>query len=123
MLSPDAVVIRIHPLGVVQDAGTKIVLVATSVLVLTVATMAVGVEMGVSVMSAATVNVAVGKFSEMVGGMGVGVACDGKVSARASEMPPITRITERRAMMTPLPSCRKGCIISPWPFWRGAGAR
>src|SRR5215212_1799503 len=122
MLSPDVVVIRTHPFGVVHEAWTKSVLVATSVLVFSVAMMAVGVAMGVSVIRGATVNVAVGKFSEMVGGMGVGVACDVNVSARASEMPPITRITERRAMMTPLPSCRKGCIISPWPFWRGEGA-
>ncbi len=66
------------------------------------------------------VNVAVGKFSEMVGGIGVGVACAGRVSASAREMPPMTSKTDMMAMITPPPSCRKDCINSPSIFGRGA---
>jgi hypothetical protein len=75
-------------------------------------------SVSVSLLTTITVDVAVGKSNEMVGGMGEGVARDGSVSARAREIPPITKITERRAMMTPPPNCRKDCIISPLLFWR-----
>ena len=82
----------------------------------------VGVAVGVSLTDGETVYVAVGNINEIVGGIGVGVACEGRFSERASEIPPITRITEMRAMMTPLPNCRKFCIISPYVSWRSATA-
>ncbi len=104
---------RIHPDGGVQDACTNRVLVGKSVSVALGVMICVNDAVGVSLRGAETVNVAVGKLKETVGEIGVGVACDGSDSDRASEIPPITKITETRAMMTPPPNCRKFCIISP----------
>src|ERR1044071_8862441 len=116
---------RTHPDGGVQDAWTKSVFVGKGVSVALgkVGCISVNDAVGVSLSEAATVNVAVGKLNEVVGEIGVGVACGGSVSERASEMPPITKITETRAMMTPPPNCRKFCIISPLSSWRSAIAR
>jgi hypothetical protein len=60
--------IRVHPEGAVQDVGTKSVLVGKSVSV-TLTMVGVAVAEGVSVPIDATVNVAVGKSNEMVGGI------------------------------------------------------
>lgn len=106
---------RIQPEGGVQvtgTVGTNNVLVRKGVSVCETVAVVVSLRIG------EIVNVAVGKSSESVGAMADGVACAGNVSARASEMPPITRITETRAIMTPPPNCRKDCIIFPLSFWR-----
>lgn len=73
MLSPDLVVIRIHPLGGLQVGGTKIVLVAIDVLATVCVAVSVRAVVGVSLMTA-RVKVAVGKSSEMGEGSGDGVA-------------------------------------------------
>jgi hypothetical protein len=57
------------------------------------------------------VAVGVGKLWGNVGGICVGVAGGGRVSARDKNTPPITRITEKMATITPAPSCRKNCIL------------
>lgn len=64
---------RCHPLGGVHEICTKAVLVGKSVSVM-LTMIGVTVEDGVSLTSAAAVNVAVGKSNETVGDMGVGVA-------------------------------------------------
>src|SRR5215216_3828810 len=114
---------RIQPDGGLHETWTKRVLVAKGVSVANGVLVCVCVEVPVSVRMDAAVNVAVGNSNEVVGAIGVGVACDGSVSARAREIPPITRTTETRAIMTPPPNCRKFCIISPLFFWRWVAAR
>jgi hypothetical protein len=122
MVSPVDVKMRSQPEGAVQAMEMVVGMVGTNT-VLVRKGVGVCATVGVSLTIAETVNVAVGISSEIVGGMVVGVACDGKVSARASEIPPITKITETRAMMTPPPNCRKDCIISPLYSWQLAKAR
>jgi hypothetical protein len=58
------------------------------------------------------VIVGVGKLNGNVGGIWVGVAGGGRVSARERKIPPMTKITEKIAMITPPPNWRKACMIS-----------
>jgi hypothetical protein len=73
-VSPDAVKMRSHPLGGVQDACTKSVFVGKRVSVTLMVGVSVTDAVAVSLRIDASVNVAVGNSNEMVGGMGVGVA-------------------------------------------------
>jgi hypothetical protein len=123
MVSLEVVVMRIQPDGVMQEICTKSVLVAKAVSVAEGRGVMLGVVVGDADITAEPVKVAVGKSREIVGGMGVGDACGGRVSAKASEMPPITNNMEMRAMRTPPPNCRKDCIIYPSTSGREAGAR
>ena len=102
MVSLAPIATGIHPEGGLQEACTKSVLVAKAVSVGIAVNVAVVVS--VSANESEGVNVAVGKLSEIVGGIGVGVAWGGIVSARAREMPPITSNTEMMAMITPPPN-------------------
>ena len=54
--------------------------------------------------SEVTVAVGVGKLRGSVGGICVGVAGEGRVSARERNIPPRTRTTEAIAIKTPTPS-------------------
>src|SRR6476659_5482436 len=75
---------------------------------------AVSVSLGRAVICEA-VAVGVGKLNGKVGGMSVGVAAGGRVSARERKIPPMTRITETIAMITPTPNWRRACMLnSPW---------
>ena len=72
-------------------------------------TVAVGEGEAVSVVvavntSEVTVAVGVGKLSGSVGGICVGVAGAGKLSARERKIPPRTKITEAIAIRTATPS-------------------
>ena len=62
---------------------------------------------------AVMVAVGVGKLNGSVGGIFVGVAGGGKLSAKERKTPPKTKITETIAMMTPAPNWRRDCIITP----------
>jgi hypothetical protein len=57
-----------------------------------------------SMVAMVTVGVGVGKLCGSVGGIWVGVAAEGRLSARDRKMPPITSITETTAMITPAPN-------------------
>src|SRR5215207_4952210 len=122
MVSLVDVIMRSQPEGGMQVMGMAVEIVGTNNVLVKKGVGVCG-AVAVSLTIAEIVNVAVGKSSDIVGGMVVGVACDGSVSARASEIPPITKITETRAMMTPPPNCRKDCIISPLYSWQLAKAR
>jgi hypothetical protein len=50
------------------------------------------------------VTVGVGKLDGNVGGMSVGVAAAGRFSANERKIPPMTKITETMAMITPTPN-------------------
>ncbi len=76
-----------------QTVGGKEVFVGTRVIV------SVGVSLCVDMM----VAVGVGKLNGNVGGICVGVAGAGNVSASERKIPPITKMTETIAMMTPTP--------------------
>jgi hypothetical protein len=104
-------VIRIHPEGGVQIVGGRDVCeaIGRADAVSEGSIVSVGVSLGRTVM---IVAVGVGKLSGNVGGMGVGVAGVGKVSARERKIPPMTKITEKIAMITPAPNWRRACIIS-----------
>lgn len=87
-------------------------------------TVSVNVSLG-RVAICVVVAVGVGKLNGNVGGIRVGVAGDGRVSARERKMPPMTKITEKIATSTPAPNWRRACIISsPRPlqmnFWQSA---
>src|SRR5512141_3011126 len=99
----------VQPDGWLQAGCTYRVLVAKGVSVGTAMIVAVEVSVETSTAVGEAVKVAVGNSREIVGGIGVGVACEGRLSDRAREMPPMTRITETSAMMRPLPNCRKDC--------------
>jgi hypothetical protein len=74
IVSPDDVIMRSHPAGVVHEVGTKSVFVGMRVSVMPTM-VGVTVADAVSLTSCdATVYVAVGKSNEMVGGIEVGVA-------------------------------------------------
>ena len=89
----------------VNNATAIVVAVVVAVVV------SVGVSLSWVAVSSASVDVGVGKLSGRVGGIWVGAVDGGRVSARASEMPPSTKTTETMAMMTPPPNWRKACII------------
>lgn len=57
------------------------------------------------------VAVGVGKLRGKVGGICVGVAGEGRFSARERKIPPMTKITEKIAMITPAPNWRRACIL------------
>lgn len=85
-------------------------------------TVSVSVSLGRTV---TTVAVGVGKLNGKVGGISVGVAGEGRVSARERKIPPMTKITEKIATITPPPNWRQDCIInSPHSlqvnFWQSA---
>jgi hypothetical protein len=92
----------IQPGGALQETCTYSVLVAKGVSVTIPGRVAVAVAD--SARRGKAVLVAVGKSSEIVGRIGVGVAWAGRVSARASEMPPMTSNTDMMAMITPPPN-------------------
>lgn len=105
---------RIHPGGGVHAVGdtTEIVGEGDAVSVTAVVCSA-----------GACVNVGVGKLSGSVGGICVGVAEVGKVSASERKIPPRTNTTETIAMMTPPPNWRRACMASSpvilrVHFWR-----
>jgi len=107
-----------HPTGGLHTTGTRGVF--NKVLVAEGEGMAVGVAVGVSLSTGEAVGVGVGKLSGSVGRICVGVEAGGSVSARASMIPPTTKITEIIAMMTPIPNWRSDCIISS-PYQQRAG--
>jgi hypothetical protein len=93
---------RIQPAGGVQDPGdATMASAAVAVPVIVGSAEAVGVSVSGKLM---VVAVGVGKLCGNVGGICVGVAGGGRVSARDKKMPPITRITEKIATITPPPS-------------------
>jgi hypothetical protein len=105
MVSLEDVLTRIHPEGGTHGAATAVVAWVV----------VVGDGEAVSVVVAVrtrevTVAVGVGKLNGRVGGIWVGVASAGRLSARERKIPPSTRITEAIAIKTPTPSCRKACI-------------
>jgi hypothetical protein len=54
-----------------------------------------------------------GRLNGSVGGMRLGVAAGGSVSARERKIPPTTRMTEKIAIITPPPNWRRFCMINP----------
>jgi len=72
---------------------------------------AVGVAVGVSLCALAREGVIVGKFSCKVGGICVGVARDGNVSASDRKIPPTTRTAETSPMIIPTLNWRIGFMI------------
>ena len=78
----------------------------------TVVGVPVGVEVGVSLCAFASDGVMVGKFSCKVGGICVGVAREGNVSARDRKIPPITRMAEINPMVIPTLNWRKGFMAT-----------
>jgi hypothetical protein len=54
-----------------------------------------------------------GRLNGSVGGIRLGVAAGGSVSARERKIPPTTRMTEKIAIITPPPNWRRFCMISP----------
>jgi hypothetical protein len=83
----------------------------------------VGICVGVSVACVAVtegdgdavsmVAVGDGRLNGSVGGISVGVAAGGNVSARERKIPPTTRMTEKIAIITPPPNWRRFCMINP----------
>ena len=63
---------------------------------------AICVTVGVSLCASAREGVMVGKFNGKVGGIGVGVAGEEKVSAIARKMPPMTRMAEAMPIIIPM---------------------
>ncbi|HET8562609.1 MAG TPA: hypothetical protein VFM35_01930 [Candidatus Binatia bacterium] len=59
------------------------------------------------------VAVGEGRLKGSVGGMRVGVAGEGKVSASERKIPPTTRMIEKIAIITPAPNWRRFCMITP----------
>ena len=84
-----------------QEVGGTEVIVGNPDAVSDGTTVAVSVSLGRIVI---TVAVGVGKLNGNVGGRSVGVADGGSVSARERKIPPMTRITEIIAMITPTPN-------------------
>jgi hypothetical protein len=121
---------RIHPEGGVQEAGGEEIVVGKRDAISVgeaVGAVGVGEEVAVTVWMAVCVIVGVGKLRGSVGGIWVGVARDGKFSAMDIKMPPITRPTEKIAIMTPAPNWRRFCMIIPpcslqRSFWQWAEA-
>jgi hypothetical protein len=73
----------------------------------------VGDAISVTVSAVETVAVGVGRLSGRVGGMRVGVAGEGRLSASERNIPPMTRMMEKIAIITPPPNWRRFCIINP----------
>ena len=105
-------VIRIHPLGILQTAACGVFT--------TVVGTAVEVAVGIICVGRGDAN-----STANVVGMGEGVGGDdgAAVSANASEIPPITRISEIAPMINPLPIWRRAFIATSPPQscrWRWA---
>lgn len=112
-MSPAEVITRIQPDGGVQEAGSKEIVVGKSdatCVGVSVAGEAVGVGEGDAV---SMVAVGDGRLRGSVGGIRVGVAAGGNVSARERKIPPTTRMTEKIAIITPPPNWRRFCMINP----------
>ena len=102
----------IQPTGGVQVVGSNANVAVDGTVAVSVAVMVVvGVSLASVGVSITSPDVGVGKLSGRVGGICVGAAEVGRVSASASEMPPSTRMTETMAIMTPPPNWRKACIM------------
>jgi len=102
---------RIHPAGGLQVAGSEEIVVGKREAI------CVGVrdaceEVGEGD-AVSRVAVGVGRLNGSVGGIRVGVAGEGRVSARERKMPPTTRIMEKIAIITPPPNWRRFCMINP----------
>jgi hypothetical protein len=104
--------IRIQPEGKVQEMGCEMIAVGATEVAVSVGMM---IWVGISKVkvTVAIVAVGVGKLNGNVGGICVGVAGGGKLSAKERKMPPKTKITETIAMMIPAPSWRRDCMITP----------
>jgi hypothetical protein len=76
----------------------------------------VGDTISVTVSAVARVAVGVGRLSGSVGGIWVGVASDGRLSASERKTPPMTRMMEIIAIITPPPNWRRFCIFNPQCF-------
>ena len=122
-MSLDEVVMAIQPLGGVQEVGCNGMAVGGEELAVpagvSVCVAVWSVDVGVDV----SVGVDVGKMRGRVGGICVGVAGGGRVSASASVMPPITKTTDTRAMMTPPPNWRRDCISNSPRLWQACSSK
>ena len=102
---------RIQPDGGTQEAGNEEIVVgkrdATCV---GVSDACEGVGEGDAV---SMVAVGEGRLNGRVGGIRVGVAAGGNVSARERKIHPTTRMTEKIAIITPPPNWRRFCMINP----------
>ena len=102
---------RIQPEGGAQVAGSEEIVVGK----------ADAISVGVSDTSEAVgdavsteiVAVGEGRLNGNVGGIKVGVAGEGKVSASERKIPPTTRIMEKIAIITPPPNWRRFCMLNP----------
>src|SRR6185295_13238904 len=117
---------RIQPEGGVQEVGCKTICeaVGNPDAVSDEMIVSVGVSL-VAVAICGMVAAGVGKLCGNVGGTCVGVAGAGRFSARERNIPPMTKITEKMAMITPPPNWRQACIISStgslqMNFWQSA---
>jgi hypothetical protein len=111
MVSPAEVMTRVHPEGGAQVAGSEEMVVGKADAV-GVGVSAVGEAVGEAVWMK-IVAVGEGRLNGSVGGIRVGVAGGGKVSASERKMPPTTRMMEKIAMITPPPNWRRFCMITP----------
>jgi hypothetical protein len=112
-VSPAEVITRIQPDGGVQEAGSEEIVVGKrdgACVGVSDACEAVG-EGDADAVS--VVAVGDGRLNGSVGGIRVGVAAGGNVSARERKIPPTTRMTEKIAIITPPPNWRRFCMISP----------
>lgn len=107
-------VIRIQPVGMLQTEGCVFT---------TAVGIAVEVDVGIICVGRGDAN----STANVVGmGEGVGGEDNVDVSASASEIPPITRISEIAPMINPLPICRRTFIPGSPPHscrWRWEAAR
>lgn len=111
-------IIEIHPEGNVQDVGCTMIIGLGRLTSVSVGIAEGGVGDGSGEANSTTKVVGMGD--------GVGGNAGADVSARESEMPPMTSRREMVPMMNPLPICRRAFMISsPYQscLWRSAATR